>query len=75
MTIKADMPKAIEAAAKELFALHEPDLNAWRWNRPDPNDPNGPFAWHQYWINAAAVTVNAALAHLRLAVDTTEGKP
>lgn len=65
-----DITGAIEAAAKALFTLEEPDFNAWRWNKPNPNDPKGPFAWHDYWTNAAAGAVHAALAHLRL--TTTE---
>lgn len=66
-----DLTGAIEAAAKALFAFEEPDRNAWRWDRPNPDDPAGPFAWHDYWTTAAAGAVSAALSHLRL---TTEAK-
>lgn len=69
MTEPLDLTGAIEAGAKALFALHEPDMNAWRWDKPNPNGPDGPFAWHDYWTKAAAVTIQAALAHLRLTTD------
>ena len=43
----------VEAVAKALFATEEPDRNAWRWSKPCPDDPAGPLAWHDYWLDAA----------------------
>ena len=43
----------VEAVAKALFATEEPDRNAWRWSKPYPDDPAGPLAWHDYWLDAA----------------------
>ena len=50
----------VEAAAKALFATEEPDRNAWRWDKPNPQDPAGPLAWHGYWLNAARAALEAA---------------
>lgn len=54
---------AIEKAARALFASEEPDRNDWRWDRPQPNQPN-PFAWHAYWLDAAKLALGAALPAL-----------
>ena len=50
----------VERAAKALFAIEEPDRNAFRWNTPNPSDPNGPFSWHDYWMHAARAALRAA---------------
>lgn len=47
----------IEAAAKALFAIEEPDQNAWRWDR---EQPGAGLAWHDYWLNAARAALTAA---------------
>ena len=54
---------AVEKAARALFASEEPDRNDWRWDRPQPNQPD-PFAWHAYWLDAAKLALGAALPAL-----------
>lgn len=58
--LKSTQTKQIEAAAKALFASEEPDRNSWRWDQPNPNTPDNPFAWHDYWLNAARIAIEAA---------------
>ncbi|GAA2180941.1 hypothetical protein GCM10009785_13810 [Brooklawnia cerclae] len=50
----------LESVAKALFAIEEPHRNAFRWDRPNPLDPAGPLAWHDYWLDAARVALTAA---------------
>lgn len=68
MSEELDLKVAIEATAKALFASEEPDRNAWRWDRPNPADPARPFAWHDYWLNAATLALQAAMPHIREAI-------
>ncbi|MBB2956803.1 hypothetical protein [Pseudoclavibacter helvolus] len=50
----------VEAAARVLFAREEPDMNDWRWSRPNPHTPDAPFEWHNYWLGAARAALEAA---------------
>ena len=68
--------EAVLAVAKTLFSIEEPDLNAVRWDKPNPKDPKGPLAWHDYWLDAARAALYAAdqASPEEPAPEETEGK-
>lgn len=48
-----------ERVARALFSLSEPDRDDRRWGTPSPLTPQTPFAWHDYWLTAAEVAIEA----------------